>query len=196
MNMEKPQTCDNENYSHSAYHCLWLMTQCFEQMCRPAKSSFLLTSCFTWVWCTHLGTFVPLCNMTHAHDTCILPSYTAKRSVDCKSYRVNHKHRSYCAQASNTSVTSRLGRARAVFRLTLINRPKAIVGLPSVFFSSRWDPRLGRTAKFVHTKEQMRSTISSVSEILPALRQYLPQSHSEPLQVNVRNKLPRANNAK
>ena len=71
-----------------------LMTQCFGQMCRHAKSSFLLTSCFTWVWCTHLGTFVPLCNMTHAHDTCILPSYTAKRSVDCKSYRVNHKHRS------------------------------------------------------------------------------------------------------
>jgi hypothetical protein len=51
-------------------------------------------------------------------------------------------------------------------------------------------------ANFVHTKEQMRSKISSVSEILPALRSYPPQSLSEPHQVNVRNKLPLANNAK
>ena len=72
----------------------------------------------------------------------------------------------------------------------------ARVGVPARAGVSARVGAPARAANFVHTKEQMRSTISSVSEILPALRQYLPQSHSEPLQVNVRNKLPRANNAK
>ena len=180
--MEKPPTCDNENYSLSRCVDLQKAASCWHHVSHECDALIWAPSCSFVTWHMH---------MTHAFYR-----HTAKeRSVDCKSYRVNKSTDHYCAQASNTSVTSRLGRARAVFRLTLINRPKAIVGLPSVFFSSRWDPRLGRTAKFVHTKEQMRSTISSVSEILPALRQYLPQSHSESAQVNARNKLPRANNA-
>ena len=36
------------------------------------KNSFLLTSCFTWVWCTHLGSFVCfqlICSgYSHVHD--------------------------------------------------------------------------------------------------------------------------------
>ena len=79
----KPPTCDNENYSLS--RCVDLQKQL-----PPADIMFHMSVMHS---SGHLR--APLWHMTHAHDTCILPSHTAKeRSVDCKSYRGNHKHRS------------------------------------------------------------------------------------------------------